>query len=108
MMTDAVGSIALGTTLGCAAFGGFCINVMNLLEDSKKSKSARVPKDALYWIWWPLWPVIAAGLTYVLLIDGSSLHPFLAFTTGLTVPSTLSRLIQTAAESKAAPANAET
>lgn len=92
--------------VGIAGFGGFMINVMNLWEETKKLKSDRVPKDALYWSFFVGWPFISAALAYIYILDGSKLHPSLAFSVGLGAPATL-RAIATAAQPAGPPRNAE-
>ena len=94
-------------SLGIAGFGGFMINVMNLWEDSKKLKSDRVPKDALYWRFFIGWPFIAAALAYIYILDGSNLRPSLAFSVGLGAPATLRAIMLAAAPLPGPPRNAE-
>jgi hypothetical protein len=90
-----------------AGFGGFMLNMMNLWEDSKKQKSERVPKDALYWVFFVGWPFFGAALAYIYLLDGSKLRPFLAFSVGLAAPTTIKSLMSTALQPSGSPANAE-
>lgn len=73
------------------------LNLMNLWEDSKRTKSERVPKDALYWLFFVLWPFIGGGLSFVYYLDGSVLRPLASFSLGLGAPATLKALMSTAA-----------
>jgi len=94
-------------TIIIAGVGGFMLNIMNLWDDSKKPKPARVPKDSLYWFFFVAWPFIGAGLAYLYLVDGSSLRPFLAFSVGLGAPTILKNLMSSAVQPGSAPTNAE-
>ena len=94
-------------SVGIAAFGGLMLNVMNLWEDSKKLKSDRVPKDTLYWIFFAAWPVVGGALSYIYLLDGSTLRPFLSFSVGLSAPATIKSLMSTAISPAGPPANSE-
>ena len=80
-----------------AGAGGFSLNMMNLWEDSKRSKAERVPKDMLYWIFFLFWPIAGAGLAYLYALDGSSLRPMLAFSVGLSAPATIQAMVTKAA-----------
>jgi len=49
------------SALVIAAFGGFCLNMMNLYEDSKRVPSDRVDKDSIYWVFFfsgPCWGLV--------------------------------------------------
>ena len=94
-------------SVGIAAFGGLMLNVMNLWEDSKKLKSDRVPKDALYWMFFAGWPVFGGALCYIYLLDGSTLRPLLSFSVGLSAPATIKSLMSTAISPTGPPANSE-
>lgn len=76
-----------------AAFGGFCLNMMNLYEDSQRPRSERVDKDSLYWIFFIFWPILGAGLTWVYIISGYNIDGVLALTTGLSGPTILQTLM---------------
>lgn len=90
-----------------AGVGGFVLNMVNLLEDSKKPKGERVPKDVLYWIFFAFWPLAGAGLAWLYALDGSSLRPLLAFSVGLSAPATIQAMVTKAAANPGAPSNAE-
>lgn len=90
-----------------SAFGGFALSFLNLWEDSKKPKSERVPKDALYWFFFFCWPAISGGLAYIYIADGSTLRPFLAFSVGIGTPATLKNLAAAASRPGGPPASAE-
>lgn len=79
-----------------AGIGGFMLNMMNLYEEQKRPKNMRVDKDALYWVMFGFWPIGSAFLAFVYLLDGSTLRPILAFTIGITAPTTLQAMIQAA------------
>ena len=90
-----------------AGSGGFVLSMMNLWEDSKKPKSERVPKDFLYWLFFAFWPIAGAGLAWLYAVDGSSLRPLLAFSIGLSAPTTIQAMIAKAAIRPGPPANSE-
>ncbi|HEX4961973.1 MAG TPA: hypothetical protein VF173_14120 [Thermoanaerobaculia bacterium] len=90
-----------------AAIGGFVLSMMNLWEDSKKDKPRRVPKDFLYWLFFCFWPVAGGGLSWLYFLDGSTLRPLLAFSIGLTAPTTIQAMINRAAKTDNPPPNAE-
>lgn len=76
-----------------AGIGGFMLNMMNLYHESKIPKNDRVPKDSLYWIFFGFWPLAGAFLAYIYVSSGYQITGWLAFTTGLTVPTTLQTII---------------
>jgi hypothetical protein len=79
--------------LAAAAFGGLMLNLMSLWEDSKKAKADRAPKDELFWLFFFVWPAVGAALAYLYLLDGSTLRPLLAFSVGLSAPTTIRSLM---------------
>ena len=95
------------STIALAGLGGFMLNIMNLWEDSNRQKSERVPKDALYWLFFFLWPLIGAALGLVYFLDGSVLRPLASFTLGLGAPATLKTLMNSVAQPSGVPADAE-
>tara|TARA_B100000780_G_C21072089_1_gene431452 strand:- start:744 stop:1061 length:318 start_codon:yes stop_codon:yes gene_type:complete len=76
-----------------AGVGGFMLNMMNLYQESKLSTADRVPKDSLYWVFFIFWPMAGAFLAYIYLSSGYEISGWLAFTTGLTVPTTIQSII---------------
>jgi len=76
-----------------AGFGGFCLNMMNLLEDSKRLPVDRVDKDITYWIFFAFWPILGSGLTFIYIQSGYNVDGILAFTTGLSGPTILQTLM---------------
>jgi hypothetical protein len=90
-----------------AGAGGLVLNMTNLWEDSKKLKASRVPKDALYWLFFLFWPMAGAGLAYLYLVDGSTLRPFLAFSIGLSAPATIQAMVAKGTATNLPPLNAE-
>jgi hypothetical protein len=95
------------TTIAVAGFGGFMLNIMNLWEDSKKTKSERVPKDFLYCLFFFVWPFVGAALAYIYILDGSNIKPLLAFSVGLAAPTTIKSLMATAVIPHSPPSNSE-
>ena len=93
--------------LAAAAFGGLMLNLMSLWEDSKKAKADRAPKDELFWLFFFVWPGVGAALAYLYLLDGSTLRPLLAFSVGLSAPTTIRSLMSTAAHPAKPPESAE-
>jgi hypothetical protein len=83
---------------GCV--GGFVLNIMNLYQDSRRPKNERTTKDLLYWILFISWPVIGGILVYVYSSSGYKMDGLLAFTTGLTAPTTITALIATTISDK--------
>ncbi|MGF6790160.1 hypothetical protein [Paraburkholderia sp. 35.1] len=99
--------ISFGLLVLLAGIGGFILNMMNLWEDSKRPKKERVPKDFLYFVFFVFWPVAGALLAWIYALDGSSLRPFLAFSIGLSTPTTIQALIKTASAGSGSPRGAE-
>ena len=99
--------INLTQVIVIAAIGGFVLSMMNLWEDSKRDKPKRVPKDLLFWLFFFFWPVAGGGLSWLYFLDGSTLRPLLAFSIGLTAPSTIQTMINRAAKTNGPPPNAE-
>lgn len=90
-----------------AGAGGFVLNMVNLWEDSKKTKPERIPKDFLYWLFFAFWPLAGSGLAWLYALDGSTLRPLLAFSVGLSAPATIQAMISKAALRPGPPPNAE-
>ncbi len=90
-----------------AGAGGFVLNMVNLWEDSKRPKAERVPKDSLYWLFFAFWPIAGAGLAWLYALDGSALRPLLAFSIGLSAPTTIQAMIAKAAIHTGPPRGAE-
>ncbi len=82
------------TPVMLAALGGFMLNMMNLYQDQQRPQSQRTIKDSLYWILFAFWPVAGGILAFVYLLDGSVLRPILAFTVGITAPTTLQAMLK--------------
>jgi len=82
-------SIAVAQLVAIAGAGGFVLNMINLWQDSKKPKIKRIRKDLNYWIFFIFWPCAGAWLAWLYILDGSSLRPLLAFSIGLSAPTTL-------------------
>lgn len=99
--------VGLSYLIIVAGAGGFVLNMMNLWEDSKKPKSERVPKDILYWVFFAFWPFAGAGLAWLYALDGSSLRPLLAFSIGLSAPTTIQAMVSKAAMQTDPPSGAE-
>ena len=77
-----------------AALGGFMLNMMNLYQDQKRPKSMRPDRDTLYWVMFLFWPTAGGILAFVYLLDGSVIKPMLAFTMGITAPTTLQAMLR--------------
>jgi hypothetical protein len=88
-----------------AALGGFLLSVMNFYEDSRKPKNQRVEKDGLFWLFVFVWPVVGAILAYIYIASGYKIDGMLAFTLGLTAPTTVQSLMQKVVSNP--PRNAE-
>lgn len=97
----------VGLMVLLAGIGGLMLSMMNLWDDSKRPKNERVPKDLLYVVFFFFWPVAGAVLAWIYVLDGSSLRPFLAFSIGLSAPTTIQALIKTASTRNGPPDGAE-
>ncbi|MHA4869663.1 hypothetical protein ACXZ1M_18410 [Duganella sp. PWIR1] len=80
-----------------AGAGGFVLDMMNLWEDSKKPKTDRTQKNFAFWAFFIFWPLAGAGLAWLYIVDGSTLRPLLAFSIGLSAPTTLQAMISKSA-----------
>jgi len=83
-----------------AGIGGFMLNMMNLYQESKIPKADRVSKDSLYWVFFLFWPIAGGLLAYIYISSGYDIKGWLAFTTGLTVPTTIQSIIDKGTASK--------
>lgn len=101
------GHIELSSLIVVAGLGGFTLNMINLWEDSKKTASQRIPKDALYWVFFFFWPIAGAGLAWLYALDGSLLRPLLAFSIGLSAPTTIQAMVNKATLHPGPPLGAE-
>lgn len=77
-----------------AALGGLVLNFMNLYEDYRKPKNQRVDKDGLWWLFFFFWPIAGVILAYIYISSGYKIDGMLAFTLGLSAPTTLQAMIQ--------------
>lgn len=93
-MMDSIVNHAYTTPILLAALGGFMLNMMNLYQDHNRPKNMRTDKDVLYWVMFIFWPAAGAILAFIYLLDGSTLRPILAFTVGITAPTTLQAMLQ--------------
>lgn len=90
-----------------AGGGGLILNMMNLWEDSKRPKAERVPKELVWWVFFFFWPFAGAGLAWLYAVDGSTLRPLLAFSIGLSAPTTLQAMMAKAVVLSGPPPNSE-
>jgi hypothetical protein len=86
-----------------ASMGGFVLNMINLWQDSKKPKNKRARKSWNYWIFFVFWPCAGGWLAWLYILDGSSLRPLLAFSIGLSAPTTLQAMAAKGAVSTEPP-----
>ena len=93
-MIEEIVKHAYTTPVLLAALGGFMLNMMNLYADQNRQKNLRTEKDILYWVMFTFWPLAGAILAFIYLLDGSTLRPILAFTIGITAPTTLQTMLQ--------------
>lgn len=77
-----------------AAIGGFFLSMFNLYMDIQKPISDRIPKDFYFILFFFFWPFAGAALAYIYLSSGYDIKGWLAFTTGLTTPTTIQTVIQ--------------
>jgi hypothetical protein len=88
--------VSLGPSLFQAGAGGFLLSFMNLYEDSRRAVSDRVPKDGYFWLFFGFWPIAGALLAYIYVSSGYKIDGMLAFTLGLSAPTTIQALMQKA------------
>ncbi|MCC2608000.1 hypothetical protein [Planctobacterium marinum] len=90
-----------------ALAGGLFLSISNLVEDSKKSESEKIEKDAYFWLAFTFWPISSAFLCFLYLDSGNKLSSWLAFHIGLSSPLILKTLTSVAAINESAPSGAE-
>ena len=79
----------------CAAFGGFAINVLDLIDLKNIPKPERPDfKDFFYWLPFVVWPVLGAGLVFIYIQSGIELKPLLAVNIGISAPLILRSMAQ--------------
>ena len=70
-----------------ASLGGLAINILHLVEYSKRPKAERPDfKDWLFWIPYPTWPLLGGLLAFAYERSGVQLSPILALNVGLSAP----------------------
>lgn len=85
----------MNTPLVLAAVGGFAINILHLIEYSKRPKSERPDfKDWLFWVPYPVWPILGAVLAFAYQESGVQLSPILALNVGLSAPLIFRAMIE--------------
>jgi len=83
------------TPIWLAAFGGFAINILHLVEYSKRPKIERPDfKDWMFWLPYPVWPVLGGILAYAYQESGVQLSPILALNVGLSAPLILRAMVE--------------
>jgi hypothetical protein len=93
--------------LWLAAAGGLMLSLFNLWEDTQKPKSHRVDKDGWYWFFFVVWPAAGALLALVYMRTGYNIDGILAFTLGVTAPTTIQTIIQRGKQHLGPPPGAE-
>lgn len=85
----------MNTPLVLAAVGGFAVNILHLIEHSKRPKSQRPDfTDWLFWVPYPAWPIFGAVLAFAYQESGVQLSPILALNVGLSAPLILRAMIE--------------
>jgi hypothetical protein len=85
----------MNDSLLLATIGGFSLNILQLLEYSKLSKTERPDfKDWLFWLPYIVWPILAYFLAFAYDKSGIKLSPILALNVGLSAPLILKAMIQ--------------
>lgn len=75
------------TAVWFAVFGGFLINVLQLMEYANRPKLQRPDfKDFLFWFPYAAWPLISGMLAYAYVESGVQLSPIVALNVGLSAP----------------------
>ena len=83
------------TSVLMAAFGGFTINILQLLEYSKLPKNERPEfRDWLFWLPYVVWPVLGAVLAFAYLESGIEISAILGFNIGLSAPLILRAMVE--------------
>ena|SRR5712691_10110025 len=78
-----------------AAFGGFAINILHLMEYAKRPKIERPDfKDILFYVPYLAWPVLGGVLAYAYVESGVQLSPILALNVGLSAPLILRAMVE--------------
>lgn len=85
----------MNTPILLAAMGGLAINVLHLVEYSKRPISERPDfKDWLFWVPWLVWPFLGSVLAFAYLESGVKLSPILALNVGLSAPLILRAMVE--------------
>lgn len=85
----------MNTPILLAAMGGFAINILHLVEYSKRPKTERPDfKDWLFWVPYLAWPVLGSVLAFAYLESGVQLSPILALNIGLSAPLIFRAMIE--------------
>jgi len=90
-----------------AALGGLGLSVINLWEDYQKPRSRRIDKDGLFYFFFFVWPITGGVLAYIYIASGYKIDGMLAFTLGLTAPTTLQAMIKKVHHAEQPPPGAE-
>lgn len=70
-----------------AIFGGFMINILQLIEYAKLPKAKRPDfKDVLFYVPYIAWPISGGMLAFAYQASGIVLSPILALNVGLSAP----------------------
>jgi hypothetical protein len=78
-----------------AFVGGFAINILHLMEYSRRPKTERPDfKDWLFWLPYPTWPLLGAILAFAYQQSGVQLSPILALNVGLSAPLIFRAMIE--------------
>lgn len=85
----------MNTPIVLAAMGGLTINILHLVEYSKRQKTERPDfKDWLFWVPWAVWPALGSVLAFAYLESGVQLSPILALNVGLSAPLIFRAMIE--------------
>ena len=85
----------MNTPLVLASAGGFAINILHLIEHSKRPKTERPDfKDWLFWVPYVAWPIFGAMLAFAYQESGVQLSPILALNVGLSAPLIFRAMIE--------------
>ena len=75
------------TIIIIAGFGGLLINLLSLLEVAVLPKDRRPDfTDPLYWMTYPIYVLLGAGLVYIYILSGDEIKPIMALHLGASSP----------------------
>jgi hypothetical protein len=85
----------MSTPVVLACVGGFAINILHLVEYSKRPAVERPDfRDMLFYVPYLAWPVLGGVLAFAYIESGVHLSPILALNVGLSAPLILRAMVE--------------